>query len=89
MKNNEKPETLKWEETMSKRKQESLFWGLVLLIVGVLFMLDNFGVDIDVWDLIGDFWPTILIVIGIKIILEHLHYRKNQDHSNQEQKYQD
>lgn len=74
---------------MSKRKQESLFWGLVLLIVGVLFMLDNFGVDIDVWDIIGDFWPTILIVIGVKIIWGHVHHKKSQEQGYQEQNYQD
>ena len=71
---------------MSKRKQESLFWGLVLLIVGVLFMLDNFGVDIDVWDIIGDFWPTILIVIGIKIIWSHVQYKKETEQDYKEYK---
>jgi hypothetical protein len=53
---------------MSRKKQEKLFWGVILLIVGALFMLDNFGVDIDLWEIIGDFWPLILIAIGLKNI---------------------
>ncbi len=56
---------------MSKRRQETLFWGIVLLVIGSLFMLDNFGVDIDVWKIIGDFWPMILIGIGVKNIWAH------------------
>ena len=58
---------------MSKRKAEPLFWGLILLIIGVLFMLDNFGIDIDIWEIIGDFWPMILIAIGAKNVW--LHYQ--------------
>jgi hypothetical protein len=64
---------------MSRKKQESLFWGLVLLLVGVLFLLDNFGVDIDVWDIIGDYWPLILIGIGAKNIWQHYSHKKTQD----------
>jgi hypothetical protein len=64
---------------MSRKKQESLFWGLVLLLVGVLFLLDNLGVDIDVWDFIGNFWPLILIGIGAKNILQHYSDKKAQE----------
>lgn len=56
---------------MSRRRQETLFWGIVLLVIGALFMLDNFGVDIDVWEFIGNFWPLILIGIGLKNIWAH------------------
>lgn len=31
-------------------------------------MLDNFGVDINLLEIIGDFWPLILIAIGLKNI---------------------
>ena len=64
---------------MSRKKQESLFWGLVLLLVGVLFLLDNLGVDIDVWDFIGNFWPLILIAIGAKNIWQHYSNKKAQE----------
>jgi lia operon protein LiaF len=63
---------------MSRKKQEQLFWGVVLLIVGALFMLDNFGVDIDLWDIIGEFWPLILIGIGLKNIWYYYSTRRKR-----------
>ena len=64
---------------MIRKKQESLFWGLVLLIVGLLFLLDNFGVDIDIWDILDDFWPMILIAIGVKNIWQHYTRKRSQE----------
>ncbi len=47
-------------------RRSSLFWGLCLLIVGILFLLENFGIlKVNVWNLI---WPVFLIVLGIWII---------------------
>lgn len=53
---------------MANTKRESLFWGLIILVLGMLFLLKNFGLEIDVWDLIGKYWPLILIYIGVKNI---------------------
>lgn len=68
---------------MSKRKQESLFWGIVLLCIGLLFLLDNMGVDIDIWDFIGDYWPVILIAIGVKQIWQHYSAKIQQEEQDQ------
>jgi len=51
---------------MSKNKSESLFLGLVLLLIGVAFLLNNIGIKIDIWYFFRKFWPTILIYIGLK-----------------------
>jgi lia operon protein LiaF len=64
---------------MSRKKQESLFWGVLLMLIGVLFLLDNFGVDIDLWHIIGDFWPMILIAIGLKNIWYHFNKKRETD----------
>lgn len=53
---------------MANTKRESLFWGLIILVLGMLFLLKNFGLEIDVWDLVGKYWPLILIYIGLKNI---------------------
>ena len=45
----------------------SLFWGLLLVAIGVLFLFDNLRI-LDFGDIIRDFWPLILIAIGLKII---------------------
>ncbi len=63
---------------MSKRKQESLFWGIVLLLIGAVFLISNLGVDIDVWEVLGDYWPVILIAIGAKNIWQHYYTKKQQ-----------
>ena len=49
--------------------KNNLFWGIVLIIIGALFLLDNFYI-MDFWYLISTYWPVILILIGIKIILD-------------------
>lgn len=53
---------------MANNKKESLFWGLIILILGMLFLLKNFGLEINVWHLLGKYWPLILIYIGLKNI---------------------
>ena len=49
--------------------KNNLFWGLILILFGLLFMLDNFNM-MDFGDFISTFWPVILIIIGVKIILD-------------------
>ncbi len=46
-----------------------LIWGTVLILFGFLFLLDNFGI-MDFGYFIRTFWPLILVIIGIKIIMD-------------------
>ena len=50
---------------MSYRK---IFWGLLLVLIGVLFILKNTGVLFFSWHSIWHLWPVILILWGISII---------------------
>jgi lia operon protein LiaF len=61
---------------MTNTKKESLFWGLIILGLGMLFLMKNFGFEINVWHLVGKYWPLILIYIGLKNI--YLFIRKNK-----------
>ncbi len=62
---------------MSKQKSESLFWGFLILLIGILFMIKNLGwADIDIWEFIAKFWPVILIYIGVKNIVVYIMKRK-------------
>ncbi len=63
---------------MSRKKQESLFWGVILLLIGALFLLNNLNVDIDIWEFFGDYWPLILIAIGAKNIWQHWSNKQQQ-----------
>lgn len=41
-------------------------FGLILVILGILFLLEEMGIiDGNFW---GYFWPVILIVVGISIM---------------------
>lgn len=60
-------------ETHKKRftyDGDGLFWGIVLITGGLLFLLNNFGLlSWDVWDTIWRFWPLFLVIIGLQIII--------------------
>lgn len=50
---------------MSYRK---IFWGLLLVLIGVLFILKNTGVLFFTWHSMWRLWPVILILWGISLI---------------------
>jgi predicted membrane protein len=41
-----------------------VFWGLVLILLGVLFLLDQMG-RVDFGDLISQWWPLVLVAAGL------------------------
>jgi hypothetical protein len=52
----------------TKGSQSRIFWGLVFIIVGVLFLLDQIG-ELDVGHVISRYWPAIFIIVGISILI--------------------
>ena len=54
---------------MAKRK-DPLVWGLVLIVLGLVFILENMG--LNAWDFAWRFWPVILIVWGASKLIEGL-----------------
>lgn len=46
----------------NQKKSGSLLWGIILIVIGGIFLLEQF--DIDVFDQVWRFWPLILIVWG-------------------------
>jgi hypothetical protein len=52
-------------------RRGNLFWGSVILVVGILILFSNLGIfkGIDPWDLI---WPVILILLGVWILFGNL-----------------
>ncbi len=47
-----------------RRDRGSVIGGLVLIVLGLLFLADNFLPDVR----FGDFWPLILVAIGIGLL---------------------
>jgi len=47
----------------------SIFWGIALMGLGTVFLLSNF--DIIHYDQIFDFWPAVVIIVGLKMIFDY------------------
>lgn len=47
--------------------------GLAIILIGVLALLVNLGYDVDIS--IWDYWPVILILIGLSMIFQPTEYR--------------
>ncbi len=52
------------------KNQGRIFWGILLIALGVLFLLDQMD-KLDFGDLVGRYWPVIFILIGISILLSN------------------
>jgi hypothetical protein len=50
---------------MSYRK---IFWGVILVLIGILFILKNTGVIFFSWHTLLNLWPALLILWGISLI---------------------
>jgi TM2 domain-containing membrane protein YozV len=60
--------TPKAEELPALVTSGSIFWGAVLIVIGVLAILANF--DVIRWETLWDFWPLAVIVIGLKLVFD-------------------
>jgi hypothetical protein len=50
-------------------KTSRLFWGLFLLTIGVLVLLEKTGVFVAQWTVAWKFWPVALIFWGIALLI--------------------
>lgn len=48
----------------------SVFWGIVLLALGGILLLANF--DVISYDTVFDFWPLVIIVVGVKLVADYV-----------------
>ena len=54
-----------FNETLTNMKKDSnRVWGIILIVLGTIFLLDEWIPDFD----FGKFWPLILIAVGGYII---------------------
>jgi len=50
--------------------RSNVWWGITLILMGVLFMLDNMNV-LDFGDTISTYWPVFLVVWGLQLVLRN------------------
>jgi hypothetical protein len=46
------------------RNNAAKFWGIVLFIVGIVFLLSNYAV---IPETVSRLWPVVLLGIGLKL----------------------
>jgi len=44
------------------RQREPLAWGIILIVIGLVFLLAN--INVNIWDFIARLWPLVLIAWG-------------------------
>jgi hypothetical protein len=55
-----------------KHDRGSFTWGLFFILVGVLFLLSNFGaLPPATWEQISKLWPILIILIGLDTLMGH------------------
>lgn len=54
------------------RQRSSIFSGLLLIVLGVLFLLARFHPDLGIWHLFWRFWPVLIILWGIAKLIDHM-----------------
>jgi hypothetical protein len=57
------------DQSLPRRAEWSLVLGVILLVIGLLFLLDNLDV-IYIGTPVSHFWPLIIVAIGIGKILQ-------------------
>jgi predicted membrane protein len=52
---------------MANSKEETMFFGIVLIIIGALLLLNEMG--IIHWSFWGYIWPVLIIAVGLRMIV--------------------
>jgi DUF4097 and DUF4098 domain-containing protein YvlB len=55
-----------------RRGRHSIFGGLVLVLLGTLFLIQNFYPVFELWNVFLRWWPLLLIVLGIARLIDYL-----------------
>jgi len=47
--------------------------GIVLIVLGALFLINNLGIArLSIGEIIGKWWPAILIIVGISMLARRM-----------------
>lgn len=73
----EEEEEVEVEEFPEAIKAGSIFWGIILLLLGVFLLLANF--EVISYSTAWQFWPVVVIVIGIKLIADFVSTKREEN----------
>ena len=49
----------------------SVFWGLVLVALGSVLLLDNLGYPLPIWESVAQYWPVLIIAWGLVKLVDY------------------
>lgn len=52
-------------------KADRIFWGIIFVFVGTIFLLENFDIIDFSWRHVWRFWPLLLIITGVNIVFSN------------------
>lgn len=59
-----------WDKGRGHPRSGGLLGPLILVLLGVLFLLNNFGiVDWSIWSQLWRLWPLVLIAVGLELLV--------------------
>jgi len=58
-------------------RHQSIFWSLILISVGLLFLLRNLGFEIRPWMILAKYWPLLIIFWGLSKLVSY--FRASDD----------
>lgn len=63
----------------TRRSAGVIFWGLVLVTIGVLMLAHNLGYPLHIWPYIARYWPALLIAWGLLKFVDFFRFRRSGD----------
>jgi hypothetical protein len=67
----EEVDEIKIEELPEFVRTGSVFWGIVLIVLGVVFLMANFSFLVT-YSRIWNLWPLVVIIFGVKLIVDYM-----------------
>jgi DUF4097 and DUF4098 domain-containing protein YvlB len=65
----------------AKPRRRSIFGGLVLILLGLLFLANNLNRDLRIWELFYRYWPVLLIIWGLAKLFDYFASRRTGEAS--------
>src|SRR6516225_5597084 len=60
-----------------RRSAGVIFWGLILVTIGVLMLAHNLGYAIPIWPYVARYWPALLIAWGLLKFVDYFRFRRS------------
>ncbi len=60
-------------------RRRPIFSGLLLILIGLLLLAQNFRPELRVWEIFRDYWPVLLIIWGLAKLFDYFAARRTGD----------